>query len=562
MTSYSNIKSNNHECDYLVVGAGTAGMSFIDTVLTENSTATVILVDRNALPGGHWTKAYPFVKLHIVSCNYGVNSEPLGRSLDRRRGYEKLDIFDRASGQEIVEYYCKVEKKFQSTGRFKSFFGCEYSKEEIIGRSTSNHTVHSIIKRDGEVLHLQCRKLVMIHTNVLVPSMRTAPFPVHESVNFKPVNYLPEAIKSGGFTNYVILGAGKTSSDAIIKLLESGVNQSSITWVVSQDVWFLLRDRLFFRNSTYKGSSRLAKSILKKNSTKDIFLDWERKGLIARLDHPDGSFPTVFKGATVASCEMSLLKSVKNVVRFGRVTSIDADGVMNFGNEDSTRGVQQVHLTSNNATTLFVDCMAFDFYGYASFPRNMKIYLENKINLGPLIGFFNPSLSSAIIAYLECNISEDSTKNDCLYYTSDLDPNYADFIGQLYLQIKTFMTLGKVFPPAMDFILNSRTNLDAPQHNGGMVKFIWAHISLNLLGNVVKIVEKIERGLFEDLELYCKFCERELPDKIVLSRAEKQWKKKQRKDIKKATKQKTYPSLTMTTTKRIKFCNWICTNSL
>ena len=69
----------SYECDYLVVGAGTCGMSFIDTIFTENSSATVILVDRNDRPGGHWTTAYPFVRLHQPSGSYGVNSERLGK---------------------------------------------------------------------------------------------------------------------------------------------------------------------------------------------------------------------------------------------------------------------------------------------------------------------------------------------------------------------------------------------------------------------------------------------------------------------------------------------------
>ena len=46
------------EADYVVVGAGTSGLSFIDTLLAEDPDATVILVDRNAKAGGHWTTAY------------------------------------------------------------------------------------------------------------------------------------------------------------------------------------------------------------------------------------------------------------------------------------------------------------------------------------------------------------------------------------------------------------------------------------------------------------------------------------------------------------------------
>ena len=65
------------EADYLVIGSGAVGMSFVD-VLLEESDATVIIVDNHHQPGGHWNDAYPFVRLHQPSHFYGVTSTPLG----------------------------------------------------------------------------------------------------------------------------------------------------------------------------------------------------------------------------------------------------------------------------------------------------------------------------------------------------------------------------------------------------------------------------------------------------------------------------------------------------
>ena len=65
------------EADYLVIGAGATAMAFVDTLVSETS-ASVVVVDRNHRPGGHWTTAYPFVRLHQPSAYYGVNSRPLG----------------------------------------------------------------------------------------------------------------------------------------------------------------------------------------------------------------------------------------------------------------------------------------------------------------------------------------------------------------------------------------------------------------------------------------------------------------------------------------------------
>ncbi len=54
------------EADYLVVGAGAMGMAFTDTLVTE-SDAQVVIVDWGHAPGGHWNRAYPFVRLHQPS---------------------------------------------------------------------------------------------------------------------------------------------------------------------------------------------------------------------------------------------------------------------------------------------------------------------------------------------------------------------------------------------------------------------------------------------------------------------------------------------------------------
>lgn len=54
------------ETDYLVIGAGAMGMAFTDTLITESG-ARVVMIDRACQPGGHWTTAYPFVRLHQPS---------------------------------------------------------------------------------------------------------------------------------------------------------------------------------------------------------------------------------------------------------------------------------------------------------------------------------------------------------------------------------------------------------------------------------------------------------------------------------------------------------------
>ena len=123
------------ECDYLIVGAGAGGMAFADVILSD-STHTVILVDRNAAPGGHWVHAYQFVRLHQPASYYGVASEPLAPPGDPNY---------RHTGAEIVAYYARVLAKFVGGGRARFYGGCEYRGDgtfrSLDGAGRAAHTV-------------------------------------------------------------------------------------------------------------------------------------------------------------------------------------------------------------------------------------------------------------------------------------------------------------------------------------------------------------------------------------------------------------------------------------
>ncbi|OBH65956.1 hypothetical protein A5685_18845 [Mycobacterium colombiense] len=89
------------EADYLVVGAGAMGMALIDTLVTE--TEARVVVDRHHAPGGHWTMAYPCVRLHQPSAFYGVNSSRLGSDTIDQVGWNR-GLFEVATAREICAY--------------------------------------------------------------------------------------------------------------------------------------------------------------------------------------------------------------------------------------------------------------------------------------------------------------------------------------------------------------------------------------------------------------------------------------------------------------------------
>ncbi len=92
--------------DYVLIGSGAAGMAFAD-VIVRHTNATLILVDRHPKPGGHWNDAYSFVRLHLPSHYYGVDSTPL--EIDRPfRGGVNDGLLHMASREEVLIYYERV----------------------------------------------------------------------------------------------------------------------------------------------------------------------------------------------------------------------------------------------------------------------------------------------------------------------------------------------------------------------------------------------------------------------------------------------------------------------
>jgi len=82
--------------------------------------------------------------------------------------------------------------------------------------------------------------------------------------------------------------------------------------------------------------------------------------------------------------ELKKMRSVQNIVRMGRATSIEAgkvilqEGVLDFTTDD----------------TLLVDCMVTNLYGY-DFDEDFTIFEPGKINMGPITSVFNVSMSAA-----------------------------------------------------------------------------------------------------------------------------------------------------------------------
>ena len=61
-------------------------------------------------------------------------------------------------------------------------------------------------------------------------------------------------------------------------------------------------------------------------TTKDLFLRFEKEGFVMRID--EGIFPTAFKCATVSREELGSLRKIQNIVRKGRIASLEKDKIV------------------------------------------------------------------------------------------------------------------------------------------------------------------------------------------------------------------------------------------
>src|SRR3954465_14038847 len=113
------------DADYLVIGAGAAGMAFTDALI-EHADVNVVMVDRRHGVGGHWLDAYPFVRLHQASAFYGVASTVLGDGRIQQDGPE-AGLHERATAPEIGASYARVlRERMLRSGRVRFYPNCDY----------------------------------------------------------------------------------------------------------------------------------------------------------------------------------------------------------------------------------------------------------------------------------------------------------------------------------------------------------------------------------------------------------------------------------------------------
>ena len=370
------------EANYLVVGAGAAGMAFCDTLLDHADEVRVVLVDRRPAAGGHWVDAYPFVRLHQASSFYGVASILLGDGRVQQTGPE-VGLHERATGAEVRAYYARVLARLTSSGRLDFFPGCSYEGD---GRFTSLESGEQYDVPPG------CRVVDARYLSPEIPATTPPPFEVGEGVRVVPVNALPDV--AGGEAPYVVVGSGKTATDACIWLLDSGVDPDRICWVRPRDPWMLNRAVVQPDPAVFMGmAADIMQAATAASDLDDLFLRLEDAGVMLRVDR--SVTPTMAKTPTLARWELDQLRSLEHVLRLGHIRRAEPGRlVLAAGEVSVARDAVVVHCAASGL----------------QYPPLVPIWAPDAITLQPIRAGF-PCFGAALAGYVEATRDDDAEKN-------------------------------------------------------------------------------------------------------------------------------------------------------
>jgi hypothetical protein len=360
------------------------GMAFTDTLVDETS-ANVVVVDRNHAPGGHWNVAYPFVRLHQPSAYYGVNSRPLGSDTIDRSGFNE-GYYELASGAEVCAYFDAVmQQHLLPTGRVSY-----YPMSEYLGDGHFRTL-------GGEDFTVTVRRRVVDTTRVgvVVPSMRPPPYAVAAGVDCIPPNDLPKIRE--GREEYVIVGAGKTAMDVCLWLLRHYVAPQRLTWIKPRDSWLLDRAAvqpgpLFAKRMLADVTGQLS-AVELADSIPDLFDRLAANGSLLRID--ESVEPQMYRCAIVSQAELAQLRRIENVVRMGHVSEIEPGRVTLEGGTLATA-----------PSALYIDCTA---HGLGA--RDVTTVFDGDRITLQAVRTCQPVFSAAVIAHVEAAYGDDDTRN-------------------------------------------------------------------------------------------------------------------------------------------------------
>jgi hypothetical protein len=360
-------------------------MAFTDALI-DHADVHVTLVDRRHAAGGHWQDAYPFVQLHQASVFYGVASTVLGTGAVQQDGPE-VGLQERARRSEIQAYYDDILlRRFVGTGRVTFLGGSEHRFDG------DDHLVTSRVT--GETTRVEVRRRFVDATYLAptIPATTPPPFGVADGLDVVAVNGL--ASLADAPSRYVIVGSGKTATDAIVWLLRNGVDPDRITWVRPRDPWMLNRAMVQPEPTVGLGlAADTMAAAAAAESLDDLFLRLEDAGVVLRID--DRVTPTMAKTPTLATWERELLRTIEHVVRLGHIQRVEpGEVVLDGGVVPLERGSLVVHCAASGL----------------QYPPLVPLWGPDAIRL-QTVRVGAPCFGAALAGYVEATRDDDAERN-------------------------------------------------------------------------------------------------------------------------------------------------------
>jgi hypothetical protein len=321
--------------------------------------------------------------LHQASAFYGVASTLLGGGRVQQRGPES-GLQERATVSEICAYYGHIlSDRMLESGKVEFFSSCEYLGDR--------HFVSRISGQRFEVPR-HCRIVDAHYLAPDIPAETPPPFGAVDGAKVVPVNDL--ARLDDAPSQYVIVGSGKTATDACIWLLGRGVDPDAICWVRPRDPWMLNRAVIQPNPAVFLGMvADTMQAAEAASSLEDLFLRLEDAGVMVRIDR--AVTPTMAKTPTLATWELDQLRTIENVVRLGHVRHVERGRI--------TLAAGSVVIAKD---ALVVHCAASGF----TYPPLVPIWGTSRVTLQPIRSGF-PCFGAALAGYVEATRDDDAEKN-------------------------------------------------------------------------------------------------------------------------------------------------------
>lgn len=381
--------------DYVVVGAGYAGLNVLAAVKRLKPSAQVLCIDRHEKPGGCWNDFYDYVALHQPHTLFGVNGQP----------WHFKDPNILAPRADILHHF----KSFVDTGLSPSFEfkgQTDYLGCRRLGDASGLLEV-TIKPLEGENVVLQTKHVIdarafnypgqhMQSSASSSPEVQLADLPKYHSE--RPDNVSDRL--------YVIVGGGKTGVDTALWLADHRKPSDEVLMITGRSKYFFCREHILPKKPNQSLSTpvlggiflQMAKEYDGSNET-ELLEKLREEGVLFSIG---GSAACSTNFGIVSRLEMQRLEESTKVFPNDYFSSV----------EQESDGSYRIHLRSGASLTtqkevVVVNCRSSSQERANAFSVDVHPLQEDgSVKFGSLLGFTGPTYYLMTTLYVKGKLKQ------------------------------------------------------------------------------------------------------------------------------------------------------------